>query len=186
MLVNDQFYIKRFFMDILKTLQKHLGDVETSDFKTNAIEKSQQIAQFSRDMKNINESVGALQVLQIACKKLFNKSMGLEDKDALQASIIKQELREIVENCQFLASPLFDTQLNIAIHDEVFSMIVDNPLNLLENAGEFQAYLEEKLNEIKELLGYLSESLSNPKAFMPKQSFSNKNLKDLLSDNLRA
>ncbi|WP_242440006.1 flagellar FLiS export co-chaperone, partial [Helicobacter pylori] len=96
-------------MDILKTLQKHLGDVETSDFTTNAIEKSQQIAKFSRDMKNINESVGALQVLQIACKKLFNKSMGLEDKDALQASIIKQELREIVENCQFLASPLFDT-----------------------------------------------------------------------------
>ncbi len=171
-------------MDILKTLQKHLGDVETSDFKTNAIEKSQQIAKFSRDMKNINESVGALQVLQIACKKLFNKSMGLEDKDDLQASIIKQELREIVENCQFLASPLFDTQLNIAINDEVFSMVVDNPLDLLENAGEFQAYLEEKLNEIKELLGYLSESLSNPKAFMP--SFSNKSLKDLLSDNLRA
>ncbi|WP_101023244.1 flagellar FLiS export co-chaperone [Helicobacter pylori] len=171
-------------MDILKTLQKHLGDVETSDFKTNAIEKSQQIAQFSRDMKNINESVGALQVLQIACKKLFNKSMGLEDKDALQASIIKQELREIVENCQFLASPLFDTQLNITINDEVFSMIVANPLDLLENAGEFQAYLEEKLNEIKELLGYLSESLSNPKTFMP--SFSNKSLKDLLSDNLRA
>ncbi|KNX45958.1 flagellar FLiS export co-chaperone [Helicobacter pylori] len=171
-------------MDILKTLQKHLGDVETSDFKTNAIEKSQQIAQFSRDMKNINESVGALQVLQIACKKLFNKSMGLEDKDALQASIIKRELKEIVENCQFLASPLFDTQLNIAIHDEVFSMIVANPLDLLENAGEFQAYLEEKLNEIKELLGYLSESLSNPKTFMP--SFSNQSLKDLLSDNLRA
>ncbi len=169
-------------MDILKTLQKHLGDVETSDFKTNAIEKSQQIAQFSRDMKNINESVGALQVLQIACKKLFNKSMGLEDKDALQASIIKQELREIVENCQFLASPLFDTQLNITINDEIFSMVVVNPLDLLENAGEFQAYLEEKLNEIKELLGYLSESLSNP--FMP--SFSNKSLKDLLSDNLRA
>ncbi|QEE97268.1 flagellar FLiS export co-chaperone [Helicobacter pylori] len=171
-------------MDILKTLQKHLGGVETSDFKTNAIEKSQQIAQFSRDMKNINESVGALQVLQIACKKLFNKSMGLEDKDALQASIIKQELREIVENCQFLASPLFDTQLNIAIHDEVFSMIVDNPLDLLENVSGFQAYLEEKLNEIKELLGYLSESLSNPKAFTP--SFSNKSLKDLLGDNLRA
>ncbi|AYQ45371.1 hypothetical protein C1I82_05330 [Helicobacter pylori] len=171
-------------MDILKTLQKHLGGVETSDFKTNAIEKSQQIAQFSRDMKNINESVGALQVLQIACKKLFNKSMGLEDKDALQASIIKRELKEIVENCQFLASPLFDTQLNIAIHDEVFSMIVANPLNLLENVGEFQAYLEEKLNEIKELLGYLSESLSNPKTFMP--SFSNQSLKDLLSDNLRA
>lgn len=171
-------------MDILKTLQKHLGDVETSDFTTNAIEKSQQIAQFSRDMKNINESVGALQVLQIACKKLFNKSMGLEDKDALQASIIKQELREIVENCQFLASPLFDTQLNITINDEIFSMIVVNPLDLLENAGEFQAYLEEKLNEIKELLGYLSESLSNPKAFM--SSFSNQNLKDLLSDNLRA
>ncbi|GAA7720996.1 flagellar FLiS export co-chaperone [Helicobacter pylori] len=171
-------------MDILKTLQKHLGDVETSDFKTNAIEKSQQIAQFSRDMKNINESVGALQVLQIACKKLFNKSMGLEDKDALQASIIKQELREIVKNCQFLASPLFDTQLNITINDEVFSMIVANPLDLLENAGEFQAYLEEKLNEIKGLLGYLSESLSNPKSFMP--SFSNQSLKDLLSDNLRA
>lgn len=171
-------------MDILKTLQKHLGDVETSDFKTNAIEKSQQIAQFSRDMKNINESVGALQVLQIACKKLFNKSMGLEDKDALQASIIKQELREIVKNCQFLASPLFDTQLNITINDEVFSMIVANPLSLLENAGEFQAYLEEKLNEIKELLSYLSESLSNPKTFMP--SFSNQSLKDLLSDNLRA
>ncbi|OOQ40563.1 hypothetical protein B0X64_03400, partial [Helicobacter pylori] len=50
----------------------------------------------------------------------------------------------------------------------------------------FQAYLEEKLNEIKELLSYLSESLSNPKAFMPKQSFSNKSLKDLLSDDLRA
>ncbi|GAA9297785.1 hypothetical protein FIM73_00430 [Helicobacter pylori] len=171
-------------MDILKTLQKHLGDVETSDFTTNAIEKSQQIAQFSRDMKNINESVGALQVLQIACKKLFNKSMGLEDKDALQASIIKQELQEIVKNCQFLASPLFDTQLNITINDEVFSMIVVNPLDLLENAGEFQAYLEEKLNEIKGLLGYLSESLSNPKVFMP--SFSNQSLKDLLSDNLRA
>ncbi len=173
-------------MDILKTLQKHLGDVEVSDFKTNAINKSQQIAKFNRDMKNINESVGALQVLQIACKKLSHKSMGLEDKDALQASITKQELQEIVENCQFLASPLFDTQLNIAINDEVFSMIVDNPLHLLENAGEFQAYLEEKLNEIKELLAYLSESLSNPKAFMPKPSFSNKSLKDLLSDDLRA
>ncbi len=173
-------------MDILKTFQKHLGDVEVSDFKTNAINKSQQIAKFNRDMKNINESVGALQVLQIACKKLSNKSMGLEDKDALQASITKQELQEIVENCQFLASPLFNTQLNIAINDEVFSIIVDNPLHLLENAGEFQAYLEEKLNEIKELLGYLSESLSNPKAFMPKPSFSNKSLKDLLSDDLRS
>ncbi|WQV07509.1 flagellar FLiS export co-chaperone [Helicobacter pylori] len=173
-------------MDILKTLQKHLGDVEVSDFKTNAINKSQQIAKFNRDMKNINESVGALQVLQIACKKLSNKSMGLEDKDALQASITKQELQEIVENCQFLASPLFNTQLNIAINDEVFSIIVDNPLHLLENAGEFQAYLEEKLNEIKELLAYLSESLSNPKAFMPKPSFSNKSLKDLLSNDLRA
>ncbi|WP_033602139.1 flagellar FLiS export co-chaperone [Helicobacter pylori] len=173
-------------MDILKTLQKHLGDVEVSDFKTNAINKSQQIAKFNRDMKNINESVGALQVLQIACKKLSNKNMGLEDKDALQASITKQELQEIVENCQFLASPLFDTQLNIAINDEVFSIIVDNPLHLLENVGEFQAYLEEKLNEIKELLAYLSESLSNPKAFMPKPSFSNKSLKDLLSDDLRA
>ncbi len=173
-------------MDILKTLQKHLGDVEVSDFKTSAINKSQQIAKFNRDMKNINESVGALQILQIACKKLSNKSMGLEDKDALQASIAKQELQEIVENCQFLASPLFDTQLNIAINDEVFSIIVDNPLHLLENADAFQAYLEEKLNEIKELLAYLSESLSNPKAFMPKQSFSNKSLKDLLGDDLRA
>ncbi|CAJ99947.1 flagellar FLiS export co-chaperone [Helicobacter acinonychis] len=173
-------------MDILKTLQKHLGGIEVGDFKTNAINKSQQIAKFSRDMKNINESVGALQVLQIACKKLFNKSMGLEDKDALQVSMTKQELQEIVENCQFLASPLFDTQLNIAINDEIFSIIVDSPLHLLENASEFQAYLEEKLNEIKELLAYLSESLSNPKVFMPKQSFSNKSLKDLLNDNLRA
>ncbi|WP_104748014.1 flagellar FLiS export co-chaperone [Helicobacter cetorum] len=171
-------------MDMLKTLQKHLGNVEIGDFKTNGLEKSQQIAKFSRDMKNVNESVGALQVLQIACKKLLNKSMGLEDKDALQASITKQELQEIVENCQFLASPLFDTELNISINDEVFSIMVANPLSLLENASEFQAYLEEKLNEIKEMLGYLSESLSNSQTFMP--SFSNNRFKDLLSDNLRA
>ncbi len=132
-------------MDILKTLQKHLGDVETSDFKTNAIEKSQQIAKFSRDMKNINESVGALQVLQIACKKLLNKSMGLEDKDVLQASIIKQELREIVENCQFLASPLFDTQLNIAINDEVFSMIAVQSFGFIGKCGRFSSLFGRKI-----------------------------------------
>ncbi|AFI03945.1 flagellar FLiS export co-chaperone [Helicobacter cetorum] len=171
-------------MDILKTFQKHLGDVEIGDFQTNGLEKSQKIAKFSRDMKNVNESIGALQVLQIACKKLLNKSMGLEDKDALQTSITQQELQEIVENCQFLASPLFDTELNISINDEVFSIMVANPLSLLENASEFQAYLEEKLNEIKEMLGYLSESLSNAQTFMP--SFSNNRFKDLLSDNLRA
>ncbi|AFI06280.1 flagellar FLiS export co-chaperone [Helicobacter cetorum] len=171
-------------MDILKTFQKHLGGVETSDFKMSGLEKSQKIAKFSRDMKNVNESVGALQVLQIACKKLLNKSMGLEDKDALQTSITKQELQEIVENCQFLASPLFDTELNISINDEVFSIMVANPLSLLENASEFQAYLEEKLNEVKEMLGYLSESLSSSQTFMP--SFSNNRFKDLLSDNLRA
>ncbi|WP_104712749.1 flagellar FLiS export co-chaperone [Helicobacter cetorum] len=171
-------------MDILKTFQKHLGDVEIGDFQTNGLEKSQKIAKFSRDMKNVNESVGALQVLQIACKKLLNKSMGLEDKDALQTSITKQELQEIVENCQFLASPLFDTELNISINDEVFSIIIANPLSLLENASEFQAYLEEKLNEVREMLGYLSESLSSAQTFMP--SFSNNRFKDLLSDNLRA
>ncbi len=149
--------------NMLEALQKHLGVIDTQSLEIlDTQQKSAKIDKFSREIKGINESIGALQTLQIACQKLLKLIPTLG-----QDSNTEPQMQEVVQKAQFLGQALFGGSLVISLESESLEVQVANPLELLETqgAGYLSAYLHDRLEIIKQALGKIQESVSQKQVF---------------------
>ncbi|WP_240329322.1 flagellar FLiS export co-chaperone [Helicobacter suis] len=143
--------------DMLQAFEKHLGALDTQELEMlDTRQKSSKIEKFSHEIKSLNESIGALQVLQIACNKLL-KLMPLSDTQEG-----RMQMQEVINKAQFLGHVLFDTPLVVTLEQTSLSIEVNNPL---KSASNTEIYLQEKLEEIKEALLQIQESVSSKQVF---------------------
>ncbi len=148
--------------NMLEALQKHLGAIDTQSLEIlDTQQKSAKIDKFSREIKGINESIGALQTLQIACQKLLKliPTLGQGNTEA--------QMQEVVQKAQFLGQALFGGSLVISLESENLEVQAANPLELLETQGaeHLSAYLHDRLEIIKHALGKIQESVSQKQVF---------------------
>ncbi|MDE7235648.1 flagellar FLiS export co-chaperone [Helicobacter japonicus] len=164
--------------DMLSTFQKHIGahfDAPSEAYTKNAIHK------FGEDIKGANEFIGALQSASVALRKILKIAKDTTIQDVCN---IKASVQEVINNASFMGIELFDTRLDTTLNGITYTFVVENPLPLCKDTGnadsvEFQeidmnpviSYVEEKLQEISQMLLALSETLTepNPPAFNPAQ-----------------
>lgn len=146
--------------DIIATMQKHINKQFSQDSMpyTPCESTQQSIHKFSEDIKGANEFIGALQTANVACKKILKLAQNLPENNLLQ------DLQEIIDNSAFMGVKLFNTQLSTTLNATTYTFCIDNPMPLLQekdsNTQEaFIAYIEEKSQEITQLLLTLSDAL---------------------------
>lgn len=163
--------------NIIATMQKHQKDIEkqfSQDSNTQSIHK------FSEDMKGANEFIGALQTANVACRKILKLAKDLSANSLSQDS---QDLQDIIENTAFMGVKLFNTQLSTTLNATSYTFCIDNPMPLLQadsNTQALIAYIEEKSQEITQLLLTLSDALiesSTPSASSENYNFNEFNAK---------
>ena len=136
--------------NIIAMMQKHQKDIEkqfSQDSNTQSIHK------FSEDMKGANEFIGALQTANVACRKILKLAKDLGANSLSQDS---QDLQDIIENTAF------NTQLSTTLNATSYIFCIDNPMPLLQadsNTQALIAYIEEKSQEITQMLLTLSDAL---------------------------
>lgn len=141
--------------DILQTLQKHLGAVDTQSLgMLDTQHKAHKIEKFNHEIKGINESIGALQTLQIACQKILK----LE-------TLSVDSVQELVQKAQFMGKALFNSTLSINLGESVLELNAPNPLDLLETGADLKAALQESLGQIKQALSAIQESVNQKQVF---------------------
>lgn len=142
--------------NIIAMMQKHQKDIEkqfSQDSNTQSIHK------FSEDMKGANEFIGALQTANVACRKILKLAKDLGANSLSQDS---QDLQDIIENTAFMGVKLFNTQLSTTLNATSYIFCIDNPMPLLQvdsNTQALIAYIEEKSQEITQMLLTLSDAL---------------------------
>ncbi|WP_104711077.1 flagellar FLiS export co-chaperone [Helicobacter felis] len=143
---------------MLQAFQKHLGDIDTQSLEMLDTQgKAHKIERFNHEIKSINESIGALQILQIACQKLLK----LESKD-------RASMQEAVNKARFKEKGLFGVRLDIVLDSqEPLCVQVPNPLEVLESQGfdAMRASLEQGLSSIKGALTSIQESVATKQVF---------------------
>lgn len=159
----------------LEILKKHLGNVEgKSEFATKEL---------CAQIDDANDFIGALQVLDIALKKIEHNL-----KERTLASLEQQQNLDaqnstIIENASFIGAALFDTKFSTRVGSECFSFEIQNPFLVLEQAG-FEgvlAYVEDKREEISTLLDKLGDVIAMDTFFTPQPKPEFHSFKELLS-----
>ncbi|MCH5313182.1 MAG: hypothetical protein J1E28_02105 [Helicobacter sp.] len=167
--------------DMLSTFQKHIGvhfETPRESYTAVAIHK------FGEDIKGANEFIGALQSASSALKKILKIAQNTSVQDIQN---IKASMQEIIENASFMGVGLFDTRLDTSLNGITYTLSVESPLSLcvLKSAESLDAessfvevdmsavvaYVEEKMQEISQMLMTLSDALTepNPVEFDPAQ-----------------
>ena len=138
--------------DEFQILKKHLGDFEgVGEF---------QARQFCAQISDANDFIGALQVLDVALKKLEN-SLKETLNCAQSAENACFKMQDIVKNALFMGESLFDAHLSTRIGSQNFAFEMHNPLSMLENA-DFKGVLDDvkdKRGEISALFDELDSAL---------------------------
>ncbi|CRF48675.1 hypothetical protein HHE03_02490 [Helicobacter heilmannii] len=161
--------------NILQTLQKHLGEIDTQSLDMlDTQHKAYKIEKFNHEIKGINEGIGALQTLQIACQKILK----LE-------TLSVESVQEVVQKAQFMGKALFNSILSINLGESVLELSAPSPLDLLEEGADLKAALQESTEQIKQALGTIQESVSQKQVFkkpptLNTPSFSKDALLDLM------
>lgn len=142
--------------DILQTLQKHLGVIDTQSLEMlDTQHKAYKIEKFSHEIKGINEGIGALQTLQIACQKILK----LE-------SLSCESVQEVMQKAQFMGKALFNSTLSINLGENTLELNAPNPLRLLAQGQEvLKDALQESLTQIRQALSAIQESVSQKQVF---------------------
>ena len=160
--------------DILSTFQKHIGSIEGMQDITPAVGQktseslsAKHIHRFGEDIKGANEFIGAMQSASVALKKILKlaQNIDLEHTQDLQISQAKGEIEQIIQNASFISVPLFDTELETRFNGEHYRSTIENPMPLFKTSQDIPtliAYLEEKNNEITQMLLKLSDALTEP------------------------
>lgn len=141
-------------LDIFK---KHLGEVQgMSEFKAN---------QLCSQINDANDFVGALQVLDIALKKIHksisDRSLDLT-LDDMQKRVLDANVAQLVQNCSFMGMALFGNIFNVYLGQKLFEFEISNPLFVLEKSGYegVLAYIEDKREELKTILVELASAIA--------------------------
>ncbi|MDO4673686.1 flagellar FLiS export co-chaperone [Campylobacter sp.] len=137
----------------LDVLKQHLGQVQgVSEFKAK---------QIGSQINDANDFIGALQVLDLALKKIHRHLSERMDDDGVQRRALDAGLVQLINNCSFMGTALFDNVFNVHAGERLFEFEIMNPLWVLENGGYegVLAYIEDKREEIKANLSELSGAL---------------------------
>ncbi|MFC3847724.1 flagellar FLiS export co-chaperone [Helicobacter baculiformis] len=144
--------------NMLEVFKKHLGDIDPADLGIlDTQQKARKIQHFNREIKGLNESIGALQTLQVACQKLLKFESGAHEG-----------IQDIVLKARFKEQELFGGCLHILLDSqEPLRVEVPNPLEVLKSEGleKMRAVLEEGLTSIKSALLSIQESVASKQVF---------------------
>ncbi|WP_221272297.1 MULTISPECIES: flagellar FLiS export co-chaperone [unclassified Helicobacter] len=163
--------------DILQALQKHLGAIDTQSLEIlDTQHKTHKIEKFSHEIKGINEGIGALQSLQIACQKILK----LETLNA-------ESVQELVQKAQFMGKALFNSTLSINLGESMLKLNAPSPLDLLSQGADLKAALQESLEQIKQALNTIQESVSQKQVFKKPPTLNTPSFnKDVLLDLMKS
>lgn len=141
----------------LDVFKKHLGEVQgMSEFKAN---------QLCSQINDANDFIGALQVLDIALKKIHknirDRSLDLT-LDDMQKRVLDANVAQLVQNCSFMGTALFGNIFNVYLGQKLFEFEISNPLFVLEKSGYegVSAYVEDKREELKNILAELASAIA--------------------------
>lgn len=140
----------------LQILKKHLGEVEAmGKFKA---------TQLCSQINDINDFIGALQVLDLALKKIqqsLNERLSDLKLDDMQKRALDANVSQLIQNCSFMGTALFGNIFNVYAGKELFEFEIANPLLVLEKS-DFEgvlSYIEDKREEISTLLAKMAQVL---------------------------
>ncbi|PAF43814.1 flagellar FLiS export co-chaperone [Helicobacter sp. 11S03491-1] len=169
-----------FEKDVLATFKKHLEGMDKPKevgVHTNIWNKTTKIHQFGEDMKSANEFIGAMQILNIAIKKLIacSQKMLIDNideniKDTSYGHLkgmVSKEMNEIIEKCTFMGNALIDVNLSIQSESKAIEFEISNPMPLFERE-EYEsviAYLEDKIEDLQYSLELVSAKISSQNIF---------------------
>ncbi|KAA6227830.1 hypothetical protein FMM54_01475 [Campylobacter sp. LR185c] len=135
-------------MNELDVLKKHLGDVDNM-----GVFKAKQICS---QISDANDFIGALQVLDIALKKIHTSlSQRIDESlDDMQKRTLDADASSIIQNCSFMGTALFDNVFSVYVRKQNFEFEIANPLLVLEKSdyNGVLAYIEDKREEISNIL----------------------------------
>lgn len=156
----------------LEVLKQHLGQVQgVREFKAK---------QICSQINDANDFIGALQVLDLTLKKIYTHiNERMDDNDELQKRTLDAISVQLINNCSFMGTALFDSAFSVYVGEKLFEFEIANPLLVLENGGYegVLSYVEDKRDEIKALLSELSSailmdcSISNNEIYDSKMDF---------------
>ncbi|MCX2716280.1 flagellar FLiS export co-chaperone [Helicobacter sp. MIT 21-1697] len=161
--------------DILSTLHRHINTQFTEEMgQSIPMPSAKAIHRFSEDIKGANEFIGALQSASVALKKILKLAQSVDiQSQEIQIAQVKSAMQEIIDNTSFMGVKLFGTQLHTHLHTKTYTITIENPMPLCEGTSHTSScanpsmdtlisYVEEKANEITQMLLDLSEALSEP------------------------
>lgn len=160
--------------DILETFKKYVGEFGLSQKFQIPLCKTQRIQNFGEDIKSANELTGALQTLKITFKKILDIASML-GSDEVQDSLVAYQIQEKIAQCRFMGNDLFDAVLSAKIGNQQIVFENPSPMPLLDRGdlSGFVGYIQDKLGEITQTLGVLSEAICNEKLFGKQENVSN-------------
>ncbi len=142
----------------MRILKRHLGEVEgLGDFKAK---------QLCSQINDANDFIGALQVLELKLKKIHSEiSQRLSDVslDFVQKRAMDANISQLIQNCSFMQTALFDKVFRVYIGKELFEFEIVNPLFILEKCDYegVLAYIEDKREELATMLSRLAQALTS-------------------------
>ncbi|WP_205589474.1 MULTISPECIES: flagellar FLiS export co-chaperone [Helicobacter] len=144
--------------NMLEIFKKHLGAIDPADLGIlDTQQKTSKIKHFNHEIKGLNESIGVLQTLQIACQNLLK----------LEADA-RTSMQEVIAKARFQDKELFGVGLQISLDSqESLHLEIQNPLEVLASKGleGMRACLQEGLEDIKDALARIQESVSQKQVF---------------------
>ncbi|MBM0637241.1 flagellar FLiS export co-chaperone [Campylobacter sp. VicNov18] len=141
-------------LDIFK---KHLGEVQSmNEF---------QAKQMCSQIKDTNDFIGVLQVLDLSLKKLKKSILERTDQklDDIQKRTLDATISQLIHQCSFMGTSLFDNVFNVYVGKKLFEFQIANPLLILKNSDYegVLAYIEDKREEIKAILSQIGLAITN-------------------------
>ncbi|MGP1450426.1 MAG: flagellar FLiS export co-chaperone [Wolinella sp.] len=126
------------------------GDVV--EFNTKKLE----IEAFTRGIKGANEFIGALQVADIALKKMAKEGENTVNEAQAAESLAKIDM--LAQNSSFMGKKLFDRELTNEVNSTRFSLTLENPASM---GNEMIRYIDSKRGEIASTLTNVSNAISS-------------------------
>ncbi|CBG39622.1 flagellar FLiS export co-chaperone [Helicobacter mustelae] len=168
--------------DFLKTLKKHLDGIEGAEFEVkNMRNSSRKNHQFGEDIKSANEFIGALQVVDIALKKILNEAKNIDgefEETNTQYDRVSYNIEQLIEKCSFMGMALFDVNISTNFGGTEISFDIVSPMAFIlqKDMESLCGYVGDKREEIKQKLSLISARLcgeiqEEPQALNPLDSF---------------
>ncbi|MFQ6342245.1 flagellar FLiS export co-chaperone [Campylobacter sp. VTCC 70190] len=140
----------------LAVFKKHLGEVAgVNEFKA---------SQICSQINDANDFIGALQVLDMALKKIEKSILERRDEnlDDMQKRTLDAMTSQLIQNCSFMGTALFGNIFKVYVGQKLFEFEIANPLLILQTSDYegVLAYIQDKRAEIKGILSQLASAIT--------------------------